>query len=244
VQGTVVSLVPSLTELVFWLGAGERLVGRTRFCSEPADHVKGIAVIGGTKDPVIERLLALDPALVLANHEENRREDVEALRAAGLEVVVTDPRTVDGAVAMVEELGELLGACERAAELAAETREALGAGAGGRRVRVFVPVWKSPLMGLGSDTYGHDLLHRCGAENVLGDRPRYPVTTRAEVAGLSPDLVLLPDEPYRFREADRQAWSTLARAELVDGKLLWWYGPRMPAAIGALRRLVAEVASG
>lgn len=83
-------------------------------------------------------------------------------------------------------------------------------------------VWRTPLLGLGSDSYGHDLVQRCGAVNVLGGRPRYPEMSEAEVTALAPDLVLLPDEPYRFREHDREAFCGIAPATIVDGKLLWW----------------------
>src|SRR5436190_24285991 len=95
----IVSLVPSLTELLFWLGAGEQVIGRTRFCDEPRGKVERVASVGGTKDPDVARVAALRPGLVIANKEENRREDVEALRAAGLEVLLTDPNSVGEALA-------------------------------------------------------------------------------------------------------------------------------------------------
>ncbi|HXU23926.1 MAG TPA: helical backbone metal receptor, partial [Tepidiformaceae bacterium] len=95
----IVSLVPSLTELVWWLGAGERLVGRTRFCTEPAGLVEAVPIMGGTKNPHVERIVSARPDLVVANKEENRREDVEALQQAGLHVLLTDPNTVEEALA-------------------------------------------------------------------------------------------------------------------------------------------------
>lgn len=235
----IVSLVPSLTELVWWLGRGDALAGRTRFCTEPADLAGTVPAFGGTKNPKIERIVALRPDLVLANKEENRREDIEALRAAGLEVVLTDPNTVDEAVAMILEVGERVGARERAERLAEDIQAALDEG-GGPGVRVFVAVWKKPLMGLGSETYGHDLLERAGATNVLGSQRRYPEVTLEALGELAPDLVLLPDEPYPFKEADRAGFEAVAPARVVDGKMLWWYGPRMPDAIRQLRRLLRE----
>jgi ABC-type Fe3+-hydroxamate transport system substrate-binding protein len=201
----------------------------------------GVPVVGGTKDPDVESIVALAPGLVIANREENRREDVEALRAAALEVLVTDPSSVDGAIATVVELGALLGCAARAAVLVEETQEALAAAAPGAGPRVFVAVWKRPLMGLGGDSYGHDLVERAGAVNVLAGHPRYPEVTLDVVRGLGPDLVLLPDEPYRFREADAALFEGVAPARVVDGRLLWWYGPRMPAAIRELTRIFGEV---
>lgn len=237
----IVSLVPSLTELLFWLGAGDAVAGRTRFCEAPAGLVERVPIVGGTKNPRLDRILALEPELVIANREENRREDVEALRAAGLEVLVTDPCDLPGAIAMVRELGERLGCTAKAEALARETEEALAnVVAPARKPRVFVAIWLEPLMGLGGESYGHDLVERCGAENVLAARPRYPELTLAELASLAPDLILLPDEPYPFAPRHLPVFEGIAPARIVDGKLLWWYGPRMPAAIRALNALFLE----
>jgi ABC-type hemin transport system substrate-binding protein len=237
----IVSLVPSLTELVWWFGLSDRLVGRTTFCTEPSGYVDRIPRIGGTKNPAIEKILALAPDLVITNREENRREDVEALEAAGLDVLLTDPTTVSGAVEMVVELGERLGCPGRARELAEETRRELEVPPPARRPRVFVAIWKTPLLGLGCESYGHSVLEAAGADNVLGGRPRYPETSLAEVAELRPDLVLLPDEPYPFKPADCAAFAAAAPARIVSGQLLWWYGPRMPAALRELRALFGAV---
>jgi ABC-type hemin transport system substrate-binding protein len=232
-----VSLVPSLTELVWWLGAGDSLVGRTRFCTEPAGAIESVPIIGGTKNPHIDRIAGARPDLVIANREENRREDVEALRALGLDVLLTDPDTVAEALAMVATLGERLDAAVRANGLIDEVRETLGHGAsaGPPRPRVFVAVWKAPLMGLGGEAYGHDLIVQCGATNVLAATPRYPELTRDELAALRPELIVLPDEPYPFKQADVDEFASIAPARVIDGKLLWWYGPRMPEAIRTLR---------
>jgi len=237
----IVSLVPSLTEFVWWCGIGDRLVGRTKFCVEPAGAIETVPAIGGTKDPDIGRIAGLAPDLVIANREENRREDVEALTRAGLQVVVTDPNTVRDAVAMVRELGALLGVEAKADQLARETEAALDENAETTsRPRVFVAVWRGPLLGLGAESYGHDVIERAGASNVLRDRSRYPEVTTDELTALRPDLILLPDEPYRFRGRHTAEFTNIAPARVVDGKLLWWYGPRMPAALRELRALFRE----
>lgn len=234
----VVSLVPSLTELV-WELSPHALVGRTRFCTEP-EAARLIPAVGGTKNPDVAAIAALAPDLVIANREENRREDVEALRLAGLDVLVTDPNTVDQAIAVCVEIATRLGVPERGWEIARETTLVLQAPLPGRRPRVFVAVWHEPLMGLGSESYGHDLIERCGAVNVLGARPRYPEATLDEVARLSPDLILLPNEPYPFTEKHREAYERVAPVRLIDGKLLWWYGPRMAESMRVLRRIISE----
>ncbi|MEP7215045.1 MAG: helical backbone metal receptor [Anaerolineaceae bacterium] len=236
----IVSLVPSITELVFWLGRGDSLVGRTRFCTEPAEPVQTVAIVGGTKNPRIERLVALKPGLVLANKEENRREDVEALRAAGLKVLLTDPNSVPEAVAMIREIGALVDAEARAEELAAEIEAALCGPASLQPLRVFAAVWWDPLMGLGSESYGHDLLERAGGINVLAGKARYPQLSLQELADLRPELILLPDEPFPFSTAHLPAFEKVAPTRLIDGKLLWWYGSRIPEAIPTLRAIFNE----
>ncbi|MEO9254655.1 MAG: helical backbone metal receptor [Tepidiformaceae bacterium] len=233
----IVSLVPSLTELVWWFGLGDRLVGRTRFCTEPAGLIEGVPIVGGTKNPKVEKIVDLHPDLVIANKEENRREDVEALRAAGIEVLVTDPNSVVEALAMVRELGDVLGAEAKALDLTTAVERAVVEPAQLRAPRVFVAVWKEPLLGLGSESYGNDLLRVAGAENVLSARSRYPELTRDELKALAPELILLPDEPYPFKPTDAEDFSTIAPARILDGRLLWWYGPRMPDAIRVLRTI-------
>lgn len=236
----IVSLVPSLTELVAWLGLATRLAGRTRFCVEPPSLAGSVPALGGTKNPDIARIVALSPELVLANREENRREDVEALVAAGLEVLLTDPNSVDEAVAMVRDLGRRLGEPARAESLARDTESALARVPPGAAVPVYVAVWHNPMMGLGSQTYGHSLVQACGGRNVLASEERYPEVTFDRLRDLAPRLILLPDEPFPFDESHAAYYGAVAPARVVDGKLLWWYGPRMPAAIRALGAIFEE----
>ena len=239
----IVSLVPSLTELVFAFGRGDWLAGRTRFCSEPADAVSGVPIVGGTKNPVIARIVNAAPDLVIANREENRKEDIDALEAAGLRVLVTDPNSVAEAIAMITELGALLDAADAASALAAEIERSLASVVRqSKPPGVFVAVWSDPLMGLGGNAYGHDLIERCGARNVLREQSRYPQLTMDELRALEPDLILLPDEPFPFAQKHVPAFSGIALAVVVDGKLTWWYGPRMPEAIRTLSQLFATTA--
>lgn len=234
----IVSLVPSLTELVWVLAPGS-LVGRTRFCVEPPE-VRIVPAVGGTKDPNVAAIVALAPDLIIANREENRREDVEALRLAGLEVMVTDPSSVEGAMETMVAIAARLGMEDRGWELARDAAAVVREPLPDHRPHVFVAVWHEPLMGLGSESYGHDLLERSGAINVLGGQPRYPHVTLEEVQALRPDLVLLPDEPYPFKERHVAAYDPVAPARIIDGKLLWWYGPRMAESMRILRSIFSE----
>ncbi len=236
----IVSLVPSLTELVWWLGRGDALVGRTRFCTEPAGLIDAVTVVGGTKNPKIERIMGLRPDLVIANKEENRREDVEALEAAGITVMLTNPNTVAEALEMVAEIGAVLECAQQADALVEDVREVLAEPFGGPSPCVFVAVWKDPLLGMGSESYGHDLVEQAGGRNVLADKPRYPELTREELIELGPELIVLPDEPYPFKERHLAEFSGIAETRLIDGKVLWWYGPRMADAIRSLRTMFSE----
>jgi len=228
----VVSLVPSLTESLFDLELADRLIACTDYCIHPAAGVARLPKVGGTKNPDIQRIIGLRPDLVLMNSEENRREDADALRAAGITVWATEPRTVWDAVQLLWLLMDVFEDAHmtyrvRTLEIAYEqTRRYMTAG---RMVRAFVPIWRDPWMTFNADTYLHDLLYTCGAENVFAERERqfplaadlgqaeplppddrrvvgrdtrYPRITLEEVVAAQPELVLLPSEPYAFGESD------------------------------------------
>jgi ABC-type Fe3+-hydroxamate transport system substrate-binding protein len=246
----IVSLVPSLTEALFELGLGERLVGVTDWCVHPADAVAQLPRVGGTKNPDLDRIEALAPNLVIANHEENTRRDVERLRGLGFEVWVTYPRTVrDGAVLLRELAG--LGASDDAIRAVVEPVEAavtsLDTDPPVGRTRVFCPIWKDPWMAVGGDTYAGDLLSACGGDNVFADRDdrRYPKVRETDILETAPEVILLPDEPYRFGSEDASELAALdlpasrnGRIHLIDGTLVSWYGPRIRTAIDTLRTLL------
>jgi ABC-type Fe3+-hydroxamate transport system substrate-binding protein len=240
----VVSLVPSLTEWLVHAGVGERLVGVTDWCAEPAEVVARLPKVRGTKNPDLRAVRALEPDLVVANAEENRKLDVDRLEAGGLPVFVTMPTTVAGAVAELRDLAAAVGDLPHAAAIDAGLVAAVAAAYRGRpqtRPHYACAVWRDPWMWLGRRTYAADLLALAGAAPVLDDpATRYPRIEPDAVAALRPDLVLLPSEPYAFGAADAEevaAWSG-ARVELVDGRALTWYGPRIPVALAAFRALL------
>jgi ABC-type Fe3+-hydroxamate transport system substrate-binding protein len=223
----VVSLVPSLTEALA-TGAPGRLVGATDWCTHPI----GLDVprVRGTKNPDHGAIARLRPDLVVANREENRRADVERLRAAGVPVWVTAIESLDQAFRSIRRLFvDVLDVPEPgwSTAAAAEWDRPLEL----PPARVVVPVWRDPWMVVGGRTFSGDLVTRLGLRHVLaGSGGRYPRLGPDALAGLDPDLVLLPDEPYAFTEDDGpEAFPGVATA-LVSGRSLTWYGPSMVTA--------------
>jgi ABC-type Fe3+-hydroxamate transport system substrate-binding protein len=237
----IVSLVPSVTELICSLGGENRLVGITKYCTEPAPAVRRIVKVGGTKNPDCEQIAALHPDIVLVNTEENRREDFDRLVSLGIAVFVTFPSDVGGAAASIRRLGAILGFEGKAMRLADRIEEKLRQlEEPARRKRFFCPIWRNPWMSFNRDTFAHDLLFRAGGQNVCRDEEsRYPTVELSTIAERSPEIVLLPDEPYRFCEKHRASLGALSdtpawragQVHFVDGKALSWYGPRTPAAL-------------
>ena len=231
----VVSLVPSLTEAVA-ASAPDLLVGATDWCSHPADLE--VVRIGGTKNPDVERIVRLAPDLVIANEEENREPDLAALREAGLEVLVTEVRSVPQAC---RELERVLGACEvRSRPRWLDEAEAVWADlpVPSRRRRAVVPIWRRPWMVLGRDTFAGDVLARLGVDNVYATHAeRYPRVPIEELRSAEAECVVLPDEPYRFTAEDGAEAFEGRPCALVSGRHLTWYGPSLVEAPRCLRRL-------
>jgi ABC-type Fe3+-hydroxamate transport system substrate-binding protein len=227
----VVSLVPSLTESVATTRTGA-LAGATTWCTHPADL--DVARVRGTKNPDLAAIRALAPDLVLANQEENRRVDVERLRAAGIPVWVTVIRTLDEALASLRRMfRDALRWPEppwltQAEQVWAEPVPA-------PRVRAVIPIWRDPWMVVGSDTFTGDLAARLGLDNVYaGDPGRYPHVDLPDLQARHPSLIVLPDEPYPFSAADGPEMFPGHQVALVAGRDLTWYGPSLVTARPAL----------
>ncbi len=271
----VVSLVPSITEVLFEFGRGEAVVGITEYCTEPSAEVVHKTRIGGTKNPDLAVILALEPQLVFAVAEENRRDDVAQLESAGVPVYVFEPATVRDGIDLLWRVADIL-ECEEEVKFSLQAIEVVYAEtqalvAGQSPVRVFCPIWKDPYMTINAGTYVHDMLQMCGGDNIfaqrdrrfplaadlgresarLGDRDkgrdrRYPRVTLDEVATLRPEVILLPDEPYVFSEADLADFLPFTevpavatgRIHLIDGKLISWYGPRIGESLQTLSGVI------
>lgn len=264
----VVSLVPSVTESFFDLNLGKRLIGVTDYCKHPADQVAHLPRVGGTKNPDIQKIIGLQPDLVMMNSEENRREDADALRAAGISVWVTQPNTVRQAIDLLWQIMDIFEESAmvprvRLIEVTYEWIKGITLEMTPRRV--FTPIWRDPWMTVNRDTYVHDLLRICGGLNVFADRDRayplkadlgqaeplppddpraagrdvrYPRITLDEIIAAQPEVILLPDEPFFFTEADAEELYKLdipaahtGEIHLVDGSVLTWHGTRLAYAL-------------
>lgn len=240
----IVSLVPSDTFSLFALGAGDRVVGRTRYCVEPRGAVDAIPVVGGTKDTDVDAVMALEPHLIIANQEENARKPLEELARRGANILVAFPRRVADGIAHLARLARALGVEREPAvrELVRRGYELASAEPPpGAPSAAFLPIWMDPLMTVSADTFASDMLRLAGARNVFDDRirqyplaadlgnaaprdpgerdVRYPRITTAEVAERGPEIVLLPDEPHEFTPADAEVFAALdipaARARAI-----------------------------
>jgi ABC-type Fe3+-hydroxamate transport system substrate-binding protein len=227
----VVSLVPSVTESVA-LTRREALVGATTWCTHPANL--SVQRVRGTKNPDCAAIAELRPDIVLANQEENRRIDVERLRAAGVPVWVTAIRTVDEAMISLRRMftAALGWPAPEWLNLAEQTwREP----AHGARIRAAIPIWRDPWMVVGSATFTGDVAARLGLENVYGDHTgRYPHVDLDDLAARRPAIIVLPDEPYPFSAADGPEMFPHQQVALVEGRSLTWYGPSLVTARSVL----------
>ncbi len=252
----IVSLVPSTTETLCALGLADALVAVTVYCVEPREVVSGKTRIGGEKNPDLEKIRRLEPDLVIANIEENLRDHVDTLRSWSIPVWVTYPRTVAEGIQLIADLGAVTGTEARASEILGEIeplyQRLVSAAVRRPPVAAFYPIWRGPYMTINRDTYIHDMLRVCGARNVFADHPeRYPTVTLDEVAAQRPAVILLPDEPFRFRRAHLADFAGYVevpavrdgRIHLVDGKPFSWHGPRIAEALRMLPALIDPAAT-
>lgn len=240
----IVSLVPSVTELLVQWGLGARLVGRTRYCIEPRWIRNTVPTVGGTKDPDLDRIRDLAPDLVILERDENPKTVADALTALGLPWMALEIRTVKACLAALRQLGERLGvpglAETRAASLEAHLKGRGRKKPSSKGPRALALIWKDPWMSSGPDTYIGDLLRQGGLKPIGPDR--YPTLSEEDLEQLAPQVILLPTEPYRFNrrhQADLQKRFPETRVQLVDGQALTWYLSRTEDGLELVRNLDA-----
>lgn len=228
----VVSLVPSMTESLFELGVGESVVGITDWCIFPPGLT--LPRVGGTKNPHVEAIRALAPDLVYVNVEENLKRHADAI-AEFASVFATEPKSVDDVASLIDTLGAIHGQGSRARELVGQLNEARFATA---PFTFLVPIWKSPWMWCGGDTYVSSLVESVGGRNLLRGRERYPTMDLDCALALEPDVVFLPDEPYLFTPEEVSAIQAVSRTRVIGpfpGHLFTWHGTRTILGLRFLR---------
>lgn len=233
----IISLVPSITELLFDLGLGSLVVGVTRFCIHPAEARQNCANIGGTKQLHFNRIAELRPDLIIGNKEENTQTEIEKLTESHA-VWMSDVNTVAEGIEMIRKLGAVCGKQKPAEAMANQVEidfESLLPSKSANLPRVAYLIWYNPIMGCGRNNFIHDVLQKCGWENVLADsketeNSRYPEVSLEMLREMNPDFLLLSSEPYPFKQKHAEEFGqvlTNTGIKLVDGELFSWYGSRM-----------------
>lgn len=243
-KSKIVSLVPSLTELLFDLGLGDRIVGRTRFCIHPKEFITDVPIVGGTKNPNIDIIRTFKPDLIIANREENRKEDIEQLQKDGFSVMVTEVSTIEEALFVIHDIGWSCGVQEKAKNLIRNIQKEISKTSTFPKKTVAYLIWRGPWMSIGHDTYIHSVLKHYNLRNVFSENKRYPKTTLTEISLKKPDLILLSSEPYPFKEKHiKEVGDTCSGSDimLVNGEWFSWYGSRMLTSfekLNAFRRVM------
>lgn len=231
----IISLVPSQTELLFALGVGHRVVGRTKFCIHPQPEINNVRSVGGTKQFRFDVIESLYPDLIIGNKEENYQEGIEQLTES-YPVWMSDVRNLPQALEMITEIGKLVGKRSPSSAMVEEIEAQFAQLQPEPKRRVAYFIWHEPKMVVGSDTFINDMLDRCGFVNVFADDPRgrYPEVSDEEVQAADLDAILLSSEPFPFARkhtAEYQQLAPQAKITLTDGELFSWYGNRLLQAV-------------
>lgn len=238
----IISLVPSITETLFALQCGDRVVGRTKFCFEPRGVVEHVPIVGGTKKFHKTRIEHLAPDLIIANKEENDRTAVEDLMSS-FAVCVTDVKNLSDALEMMKLLGELTGSTTSAAAMVSEVKEGFGH-VNKQPTRSAYLIWRKPLMVCGGDTFINDMMRRSGFNNVFADESRYPSVSMEDLQKAEIDTLLLSSEPYPFSQKHVTEFKEAlpdTNVILCDGTYFSWYGSRLIDAPKYFHRLHQEI---
>jgi ABC-type Fe3+-hydroxamate transport system substrate-binding protein len=239
----IISVVPSQTELLFYLGLDTAIIGITKFCIHPADKFKTTTKLGGTKQLNIEQIKALKPDLIIANKEENEQSQIEELMSI-CPVWISDISNLDEALDMIERVGQLVNREAEAMalnQLITERFDRLNTTPSHLKTAYFI--WRKPYMAAGKYTFIDDLLQKCGLANVF-EESRYPEVNQEQLIVARPDVILLSSEPYPFAQKHMDEFKEMlpdARIVLVDGELFSWYGSRLLHAPAYFRELITKI---
>jgi len=243
----IISLVPSITLTLIDLGAGDTIIGRTKFCIHPADKVGKIPMIGGTKKIDVGKVLSLRPDLVIANKEENEKEQIETL-SQYVPVFMTDIKNLEDNERLINKLGVITGKTTTAKRMLKEMTTAFKSLEqqiiDQQNWNTLYVIWKDPYLSVGGDTFIHAVMEKAGLINVFRKKKRYPAFTVDELSAVQPDLVLLSSEPFPFTKKHLQHFKDAipgVKVCLADGEYFSWYGSKMIHAPAYLKKLLAEI---
>ncbi len=243
----IISAVPSQTELLFDLGLNEEVMAITKFCIHPNEWFRNKKRIGGTKNLNLDEIRALNPDLIIANQEENDETQIKAL-CKEFPVWISNIKTLDDALDMIINVGELTGRNEKSLELAQQIKKEFEFPILLKNTRTAYLIWNDPMMSMNDDTFIHNMIMRCGFENVFAHRKdsRYPEISEEELQHEQPEVLLLSSEPFPFNEKHITHFRKLlpqSKIILADGEMFSWYGSRLVQAPNYFRQLIGQVIS-
>jgi ABC-type Fe3+-hydroxamate transport system substrate-binding protein len=243
----IISMVPSQTELLSYLGLENEVVGITKFCVHPESWFRNKTRVGGTKNIDFKKIHQLSPDLIIANKEENVKEQVEEL-AKNYDVWITDVNDLSDSIKMIADIGNLTGRFKKASELILKIREGFGKleelSVGQPLVKTAYFIWKDPYMVAASETFINNMMQYCGLENVFSEQKRYPQIALEEIKQKKTELILLSSEPYPFKEKHREEMQKLfpkIKVELTDGEMYSWYGSRLLKSIEYFQLFLKQI---
>ena len=240
----IVSLVPSQTELLYFLGVHNTTVGITKFCIHPKQWQRTKTIIGGTKNILTDKIKQLRPDLIIANKEENVKEQIGQLEK-DFALWVTDVNNLNSALLMINDIGLLTNTAVKARLLSEEIKQSFARlFKTHQKINTAYLIWRNPYMTIGGDTFIHDMLGRCGLQNIFANEKRYPVITTDEMKNRNCKLVLLSSEPYPFTQQhinELQAQLPYTNIVLVNGEMFSWYGSRLLYAVEYFKELITKI---
>ncbi|HAY3563248.1 TPA: ABC transporter substrate-binding protein [Elizabethkingia meningoseptica] len=236
----IVSLVPSLTESLLDFGI-QNIVGRTKFCIHPKELVSSIEIIGGTKNLHLEKIQQLQPDLILANKEENTKEQVEILMQ-NFNVWLTNIENIEDNYYFLKNLGNMFNQKEKAQSFNLKIYDIFNTYKLDKKMKAAYLIWKNPYMTIGSDTFIHHILHQLGFENIFSGQKRYPVIEMQDLQ--EADVIMLSSEPYPFKEKHIEEFRAIypdKKIMIVDGEAFSWYGTHIAKCEAYYKELVTTI---
>jgi ABC-type Fe3+-hydroxamate transport system substrate-binding protein len=243
----IISLVPSQTELLYDLGLRDEVIGITKFCIHPDEWFRRKQRVGGTKNLKIDLIKSLNPDLILANKEENLKEEIEILQN-DFNVYVSDISTINEALQMIEDIGKLVHCQQKSIEIVNGIKAEMMTQSRFEKkdkIDALYLIWQNPYMVAGNDTFIHDMMLEAGFNNLVKQN-RYPMMTLEEIKSINPTVIMLSSEPFPFADKHIIEWQMQlpnTKIILVDGELFSWYGSRMLKSFQYFRGLYEELSS-